>query len=243
MSIFSEAVAKIQVAYDDLSHELGWRFLYTPARMLSEDTQLVFLGLNPGGVRYVAPVASVEEGNAYRVERWGKGDQLNGLQVQIRMLYEKLSERLHQEPTPVLMDRTLAANFCPFRSPSWDRLHNRIGSVEFSKHLWFQLFQHLSPSVIICLTDLPFVYIGEVLLSKGFKEKSASRELVGWGNVTYSTSMYDEMGNERVMMVRLPHLSRYKVFGRRESQHAVSELAGSVVEALSRRNLRGTQSG
>jgi hypothetical protein len=242
MSIFSEAIAKIQVAYDDLGHELGWRFLSTPAKTLSESTQLVFLGLNPGGAHYEAPVISVEKGNAYHVERWGNGGELSGLQVQIQLLYDKLSERLYQQPTATLMDQTLAANFCPFRSPSWDRLHNRAKSVEFSKHLWFYLFQCLSPSVIICLTDLPFMHIGEVLLWRGFEEKGASKKLVGWGNVTYSTTTY-EMENEKVTMIRLPHLSRYKVFGRHESQHAINELADSVVKALSVRNLRGFQSG
>ncbi len=70
--IFHEAVDKISRAYEDLGHELGWRFLASPARTLSEDTKMLFAGINPGGSRYEPPLASVEGGNAYRVERWGK---------------------------------------------------------------------------------------------------------------------------------------------------------------------------
>ncbi len=56
-------------ARERVDHELGWRFLYTPARTLAPDTRLAFVALNPDD-KYHDPILSVEEGNAYRVERW-----------------------------------------------------------------------------------------------------------------------------------------------------------------------------
>ena len=99
MDIFAESVNEIEQAYDDFGHQLGWRFLYSPANTLSENTKLMFSGINPGEAHYGYPVPSVEEGNAYRVERWGSHGQPNGLQVQVRLLYEMLLEMLDQSDT------------------------------------------------------------------------------------------------------------------------------------------------
>lgn len=117
MDIFAEAVNRIEHGYEALGHRLGWRFLYSPECTLSVDTQLMFSGINPGGAHYRHPVPSVEEGNAYRIERWGSHGQPNGLQVQVRLLYEGLAEKLNR-PVINLMDTTLATNFCPIRSAS-----------------------------------------------------------------------------------------------------------------------------
>ncbi len=64
-----------------------------PPPTLSPDTQLALVGLNPGGKRYVPPVASVEAGSAYRVESgWNaRGERL---QRQIQRLYAELSMQL-----------------------------------------------------------------------------------------------------------------------------------------------------
>lgn len=72
MSDFSSLVSAIENAYETLDHEPGWRFLYTPSRTFSAETRLAFVPANTGGGRYEAPKPSVEEGNAYRVERWGQ---------------------------------------------------------------------------------------------------------------------------------------------------------------------------
>lgn len=230
MDIFAEAVNRIEHGYEALGHQLGWRFLYSPASTLSGDTGLMFSGINPGGAHYGHPVPSVEDGNAYRVERWGNHGQPNALQVQVRLLYEGLAEKLDQSAVS-LMDGTLATNFCPFRSPSWDRLHRKAESVAFSKRLWSSVFEHISPMVIVCLTDTPFDHFENVLRRKGFRKTDALQEPVGWGSVTYSSSGYaSENGN--VLMVRLPHLSRYKIFGRPESQSATDRLTDAIAQAL-----------
>ncbi len=230
MDIFAEAVNRIEHGYEDFGHQLGWRFLYSPASTLSENTKLMFSGINPGGAHYGYPVPSVEEGNAYRVERWGSHGQPNGLQVQVRLLYENLADRLNQ-PVEVLMDETLATNFCPFRSPSWDTLPKRTESVMFSKRLWSSAFEHISPRIIICLTSTPFDHFGEVLTLRGFKRTATQKKPIGWGNVTYTLSEY-ESDSANLLMVRLPHLSRYKVFGRPESLEATNRLTEAIAQAL-----------
>lgn len=209
--VFNRAVDEISRAYEDLGHELGWRFLYSPVSTLSKDTKLLFVGINPAGDRYYAPVASVEEGNAYRVERWGEGGKINSLQVQVRKLYEVLSSKLGNQSAKELMDDTLTANFCPFRSPEWKLLPKKQQSVAFSRGLWRDLFEHISPSVTICLKDVPFKHFGEILVDRGFRRTEMLQEPVQWKNLTYSQARFMP-DTEEVLMVRLPHLSQIKIF-------------------------------
>lgn len=85
--------------------------------------------------------------------------------------------------------------------------------------------------MIICLTGTPFDHFGEALRQKGFTRIDTKKQPVGWGNVTYGSSRYDsESGN--VLMVRLPHLSRYRIFGRSESLEATDRLTEAIVQAL-----------
>lgn len=232
MEVFDRAVDEIGREYEHLGHELGWRFLYSPVGTLSKDTRLFFAGLNPGGDRYYPPVASVEGGNAYRVERWGEGGKMNPLQMQVRRLYEILAKKLGDGSAVDLMDGTLAANFCPFRSPDWKRLPKKPQSVVFSRGLWRDLFDHISPSAIVCLSDEPFNYFGEVLGDKGYQKTDPLQEPVGWGNVTYSQARF-RSGTEEVLVVRLPHLSRYKIFGRPQSRQAIERFTDTIARSLS----------
>ncbi len=230
--VFQEAVDKISRTYEDLGHELGWRFLYSPVGTLSKDTKLFFAGLNPAGDRYYPPVASVEEGNAYRVERWGEGGRTTPLQLQVRRLYEVLSRKLGNESVADLMDGTLTANFCPFRSPKWKLLPKKPESIAFSHGLWKDLFDHISPSAIICLSDEPFMHFGEVLGDRGFLRTDTLREPVGWGNVTYSQARF-RSETEEVLVVRLPHLSQYQIFSRPQSRQAIDRFTDAIKRSLS----------
>jgi hypothetical protein len=230
--VFDTAVAEIGRAYEDLGHELGWKFLFSPVSILSKDTRLCFVGLNPGGSRYYPPVPSVEEGNAYRVERWGDSGRINPLQTQVRRLYEVLSKMLGTGSAVDLMDGTLTANFCPFRSPEWKLLPKKPQSVAFSSRLWRGLFDHISPSAIICLTDRPFEHFGEVLNGRGYRKTETLQEPVGWGNVTYSQARF-RSENDEIFMVRLPHLSQYKIFSRPQSRQAIDRFTDAIAEVLS----------
>ncbi len=230
--VFHRAVDEIGREYERLGHELGWRFLYSPVATLSKDTRLFFAGLNPGGDRYYPPVESVEEGNAYRVERWKDGVRAKPLQIQVRKLYDILSRKLGNESVIDLMDGTLTANFCPFRSPKWNLLPNKARSVAFSRELWRDLFDYISPSAIVCLSDEPFDYFGEVLVTRGLRRTEPIRESVGWGKVTYSQARF-RSETEEILMVRLPHLSQFQIFSRPQSRQSIDRFTDAIAQSLS----------
>jgi hypothetical protein len=230
--VLAEFKESIESAYDRLGHQLGWRFLYTPARTLAPDTRLAFVALNPGDDKYHEPILSVEEGNAYRVERWWGVRQEGGLQAQIRHLYVELAKRSDGATWEELMDQTLALNFCPFRSPGWPPLVRPKESIEFSRRMWARVLGIVEPSVIVCLGNDPMRYLDPVVRARGARPTGpAEKRPVGWGDVKYAVARYTSPRRE-VTMVGLPHLSRFRIFGRPESQLATTQIVNSISAAL-----------
>jgi hypothetical protein len=233
--LFSSLVGEIEDAYERLGHELGWRFLYSPARTLTPHTRLALVGTNPGGGVYEPPSSSVEDGNAYRypVETWpgGSAHGPNRLQQQIAWLYRELAGRLPGSSPERLMDDTLAANFCPFRSPSWERLSRRPESVSFSRRLWTRILEFVSPLALICLGQLPANELGAVLNTGARLIEGPEIGPVGWRPATYEMRLY-ESSRRRTLLVRLPHLSRFAIFGRAASQPAVDRITRALAGAM-----------
>jgi hypothetical protein len=235
MVLFDDVTEAIAHAYSTLGHELGWRFLYTPARTLAPGAPLLFAGLNPGGHADLGhPQLSVETGNAYRVETWGDNGQLNPLQLQVCALYDRLAEHLPVWDRDSLMDASLSANFCPFRSPSWAALPRKRESVAFSQSLWSRVLNTTLPPALICLTELPAQYIAGALQKLKWSVAEEQVIKVGWGSVTCSIRTLRRMGDETVL-VRLPHLSRYRIIGRPESEAAVEHVVRALARAIRRR--------
>jgi hypothetical protein len=88
----------------------GWRFMYTPEAALGS-AKVVLVGLNPGGRQTDPPLQwEFKDGNAYFDEPWGVDGSLNVLQQQVEGLRKALN---------VQKDDIFAANFTPFRRPSW----------------------------------------------------------------------------------------------------------------------------
>jgi hypothetical protein len=213
MNLFTDAVTQIEDAYDELNHKLGWRFLYSSSRTLSSNVPIFFAGLNPGGNSPEKPIASVEKGNAYRVEPWKNGHHHNKLQQQVCLLYEKVANKLGTVNRDILMDNSLVTNFCPFRSSDWKSLPNRKMSEEFSRKLWLNILTHIvHPSVFICLGKQTFNEFRNLLLQMGYVEQQSVSNLTGRKDTTY-TKIHLVHDNHVVLMLRLPHLSRFSIIG------------------------------
>jgi hypothetical protein len=168
----------IQAAYERLGHQWGWRFMATPARTLSAETDLAVVTLNPGAAIYNPPVVSVEEGNAYRIERW-EGNR--NIQIQMGRMYEELAARWPRPVTATeLMDSSLAAHFCPFRSPNWRALASRSESIEFSRQLWRYVLAVVNPGVMICLGEAGRQLAGVMESAGAVRTRPVEIGPVGW---------------------------------------------------------------
>jgi hypothetical protein len=234
LPVFTKYAEEIGRKYQEFGYKLGWSFLYTPAKTLSSKTRIVFIGLNPGGFNPEKPMPSYEKGNAYRIERWGHNGQMSemsNLQKQICNFFEQVAFKIGESPEH-LMDSTLAANFCPFRSGNWAKLKNKKEAIKFSKSLWSGLFDELKPSVVVCLGNETFFQIYPVLTKKGFKELRSEKLETGWGKIKCHV-IHLNLRRRKIILVGLPHLSRFGIFGRHSVRSELKDLVKTVARRLS----------
>jgi hypothetical protein len=211
--LFADAVAQIEAAYVRLGHRLGWRFLATPRRTLNRRARIAFITTNPGG-RGVDPdhgEASCEAGSAYLHESWkGRPPGNERLQQQVRAMFEWLG----CDP-----NKTLSAYFIPFRSASLPELVARRESYSFAVQLWRGLFHHIRPTLVVCIGN-----DAEKGLHSVFGRPIATTAFpVGWAPQTAVLSQY--AGH---LILRLPHLSHFGIFGRAASAEPLGNIRAEV---------------
>lgn len=198
----------IQSEYDRGRYGLGWRFMMSPEASYSASSMAI-VALNPGGSKAHGTDWSYEAGNAYWRESWR--DQPAGcspLQRQVQGLAALLGRSESD---------TFAAQFVPFRSPSWDMLPNRSEAVAFAERLWTSLLATPGPELIVCL--------GKAVVGPAIANITGatfeSSYLVGWGSQTADRYV----APSGVVVLVLPHLGRFKLIGRPESEQAILEAA------------------
>lgn len=209
---FQSAVQRIQVGATRLEHELGWVFLHTSAAAFDSRTRLFWIALNPKFSEPSECQRSSEDGNAYRIGRWRGGSQQSDLQKQVCAFYELLAAELDCK-FETLMDESLAGNFCPFGSHSWKALENKDATLQWCRDFWLDVLRICEPSVIICLGQVAYDGMRRAASEVGFNEGPPQPPVeANWGSVTYTLTRLS--GPKPMLLVRLPHLSRYKIFGR-----------------------------
>lgn len=228
------AHVKISEAYKTIGHSHGWSFLYTPGNTLSADTRFLFMGLNPGGELNDYSVSlTTEKGNAYHpdVERdWLGNGQPHPLQMQVVEFYSKLAERLKCD-VKELMNSTLAANYCPFRSKTWASLKNKNMSLDVCSSLWTDLFKDTQITTIVCMSSLVYGQMTSIVTNNGGREVVSKAEYVGWGKVKYHYKRF-KLEDRDVSIICLPHLSRFKIFSSQGCEPQVNEIMTIVAESF-----------
>jgi len=211
--IFDDTVKRIEAAYRQLGHQLGWRFLVGRRRTLSPTARTAFITLNPGGRQKPKDhgEASSEGGSAYLLESWsGRPPGESKLQKQVLGLFRGLDEEL---------DDTLCAYFIPFRSPTLATLLRRKESTAFALELWRNIFEHIHPDLVVCIGE----DTERALRSIWGKPAMATRHPVGWGAQTVTIASYASH-----LLVRFPHLSHFGVFGRAASEKQLQAIFAEV---------------
>lgn len=215
---FNECIASIEMEYMNLGHRRGWRFLTSSLESFGPESRILLLSLNPGGHSEPPdhPKASCEAGSAYRVECWpGYPAGRAPLQVQVQLLAKALGTSL---------DTLLSAYFVPFRSPNFASMHKAQESIDFAIRLWEGAMDSLSPNLVVCLGKETEKWFREVI----GQPLSENQYPVGWGAHTALVTRY----RDRVVLA-LPHLSRFRVFGRSESGEALEQIFAVVARLRS----------
>ncbi|MGR3503096.1 uracil-DNA glycosylase family protein [Pseudaestuariivita sp.] len=191
---------------------LGWRLLYSPARVLG-GADVAFIGLNPGGGKeaIASPEFSCETGSAYRaeVECWGKSSRL---QEQVLALFDRLG---------VAPEDVLAGNLIPFRSRSEASLTEQPEARAFGEKLWREILVRASPRLVVTMGRTTHISIRDVL-----GVTAAARHPVGWGRVSALRGVFP--GGT---WIGLPHLSRFSIMTRPSSADALNSLFAGICRA------------
>jgi hypothetical protein len=190
----------IEAECQRLGHTLGWRFLTCPEGNISA-ASVALVTINPGGANFEAPRWSVEEGSAYEIERWkGCAPGQHKLQRQVRRMFQVMG---------VKPDKVLSGYLVPFRSQEWSKLPRKSESIGFGIGLWRKVFEQISVQTVLAFGKDVAPHMVGLLGAKFHMDHPA-----GWGELTIDKYLF---GSNQKLVV-LPHLSRFSLFGRPQSE-------------------------
>ncbi len=184
----------------------GFRFVYGPWSTLNSG-RIAFLSLNPGrapsGTK--AREVSDERGNSYAVEQH---TTLSPITDQALRSFEFFGAAPQEVLTGVV---------CPFRTPAWNDLsrQQRTEALTLGRAFWEEPLNRPELELIICCSN------------------EATRAVTGWMGAQLEASRPAGWGNIQIHRYRtrvgtpilaLPHLSRFRLFGRPQSEAAIRAL-------------------
>jgi hypothetical protein len=231
---FLKWCADIQDAYDRLGHTMGWQFLTSPRATL-RGCEIALITMNPGGSieRPDHGRESSEAGSAYIVEAWKHGYAPGEapLQVQVRRMFSLLASAQSGRITgDELLNASLAGYFVPFRSPQFKALAHPRESLSFATKLWARIFEYIDPKLIITIDQKTTRHLLPILSTK-YGAPSRQQFPIGWGTYDADLFSFPSVDVQRALL-RLPHLSRFPVFGRQTSQRHVERIIAAVASSL-----------
>lgn len=225
----------IESEYRRLGYNLGWSLIYGPYEtMWHPRYPVAFFGLNPGGAQFEKPQLSNEEGSSYICEEWGMDKGRAPLQIQVQNLFESLAKALGKGITGnELLHGSMSANLVPFRSATWRALPRHAEALDFSKSLWRDRIASVPCNLYITMSKVSFNSILQLLKKEvGFEPMGVGvTEPVGWGKAHYEIQDFTSKFGP-IAVIRLPHLSRYKIFSSGNCESAIEKIASKASEAL-----------
>lgn len=226
-------VRHISSYYQESDAKWGWDLLFGPyINMCSPRYPVAFFGLNPGGPASENHQVSVEGKCAYYNEVWppypiGEAP----LQKQLGIFYSMIADVIGVD-VKSLMDGSLMTNYIPARSPSWSKLPDQDEWIQCGRQIWSQRISKVHCKVYVAISCVVFNELHNHLVENGYKQVGDSvNERVNWWYARYQIHQFERDGNLSVL-IRLPHLSSYKIFSRTACQPAIKRIMESIESVL-----------
>ena len=124
------------------------------------------------------------------------------VQRQVRRMFEVMD---------IKADKILSGYLVPFRSQDWKRLPEKSASIRFGIGLWREVFEQAHVQTIIAFGKDTAPHMINIL-----DATPIASHLAGWGTHTIEEYRFGTDGR----LVVLPHLSRFRLFGRPPSESA-----------------------
>ena len=115
-----------------------------------------------------------------------------------------------------LLEGSLVGTFVPFRSPRLSDLPHRSEAFAFARELWGPILEELRPQLVVCIDGATFQHLGSMLFP-GASELTTM--LTGWGRCRAELRV-----DGQIRLLRLPHLSTFQLFSRRDCECPVREI-------------------
>ena len=215
MDLFDESISAINHFYTNHGYQLGWRFLNGSKNTLSNVPKIALITLNPGGNKIPDdhPWESCENGSSYLYEVWGNSAPgQSSLQKQIQLMFEKIISASNLSMTSnELIEESLTGYFIPFRSPRLSDLNYKKEAIQFATQLWTNILKNIKPKLFICMDRDTHKKLKPIISSVYNLPLSSSKQIpTGWGEYTADLDKFGT--NSEIQMLRLPHLSTFKLF-------------------------------
>lgn len=204
--------ALIEKEYIRGGYNLGWSYIYS-GQASRRDPEIVTIGLNPGGGRkggnwsddaHLIYSDSSSVKNAYFDQPWAENGDFTPLQLQI--------QEMHKRHFPyVPPEKILSFQLIPFRSPSWAEMP--VGEHRFATQFGLSLLDWTLANLSSEATVIAFgLQAFEKQIAVWSEGRNPRKMRVGWGKV--SARVWETPRASKLIF--LPHLSRYRIFGRDE---------------------------
>lgn len=194
---------RLEEAERRLGYSDGFKLLFCPWDRLSH-ADTVFLSLNPGNdpSGEHMRVASDERGNSYLVERAAQHSP-------IAEQYRRLCALIGKDPETVL-----AGALMPFRTPSWIESRDNP-NISIAASFWRSVVTDGPIREVFCIGKT--VESAMTLLTGA---SQVSERPAGWGAIRIRR----HETTDGLRLYGLPHLSRFKLLGRPDSEAALRAL-------------------
>jgi len=214
----------------------GWRFLYNSKKTIDSNNGICLLALNPGGKEENQDHGkeSCENGSAILTERWKNYDAgMSLLQIQYKQLFMEIAANIGEQDYKIVLEKSLIGFFIPFRSPNFEEINlYEKDLLNFGKVLWSEIFSKCTPKVIVCIDQKTYKSIHELLVvNLQFKPIENKIFKSGWGNVTVNLAHFHKE-NKKISILRLPHLSTYKLFSNDSSKDKIKEIIKELMQGF-----------
>ena len=106
-------------------------------------------------------------------------------------------------------------------------------AIEHMRLFWAMRLRQVHSNLYITISKLVFDELHHLLVEQGYHQIGREhRAQIGWGRVTYQIRWYEREG-KRSMLVRLPHLSTYKIFSNKKCEEQIAYIMSEAASVLS----------
>ena len=111
----------------------------------------------------------------------------------------------------------------PFRSRNLNNLKDKKEAFDLGEKIWGEILETVRPRLFICINKETAERIRKIIATTYALPKSKSyKPQTGWGD--YTADIVEFGNNAEVKLLRLPHLSSFKLFSRKECEEKIEDI-------------------